>query len=82
MWRRAKKEQKDDNYLSVIDGLKKIYESKIKPVEAMYQFDEFQSPLLANTDFEAKPQVLLLGQYSTGSFTSKSLSHPKHASLS
>jgi len=66
MWRRAKKEQKEDNYLSVIDGLKKIYESKIKPVEQLYQFDEFHSPLLANTDFEAKPQVLLLGQYSTG----------------
>jgi len=50
----------------VVEGLKKIYQQKILPVELKYKFDEFHSPTLRSTDFDAKPMVLLLGQYSTG----------------
>jgi hypothetical protein len=32
----------------------------------MFKFGSFFSPLLHDSDFEAKPSVLLLGQYSTG----------------
>lgn len=53
-------------YPQVVAGLKKIYKEKILPVEMKYKFDEFHSPFLRDTDFEAKPLVLLLGQYSTG----------------
>jgi len=53
-------------YLSVLEGVKKIYADKIRPVEQTYQFADFYSPLLRDSDFEAKPMVLLLGQYSTG----------------
>lgn len=53
-------------YPQVVAGLKKIYKEKIYPLEAKYKFDEFHSPFLRDTDFEAKPMVLLLGQYSTG----------------
>uniref|UniRef100_A0A7S1CI35 Calmodulin n=1 Tax=Bicosoecida sp. CB-2014 TaxID=1486930 RepID=A0A7S1CI35_9STRA len=52
--------------VTVIDGLKHIYNSRIKPVEELYRYSEFHSPLLGNSDFEAKPMVLLLGQYSVG----------------
>ena len=54
---------------SIIDGLKRIYAAKIKPIEAMYNFGNFFSPLMSDSDFEAKPSILLLGQYSTGKTT-------------
>ncbi len=53
-------------YPKVVAGLKKIYKEKIQPLEMKYKFDEFHSPILRDSDFDAKPQVLLLGQYSTG----------------
>nr|AEV40966.1 putative EH-domain-containing protein 1 [Oryza punctata] len=54
---------------SVIDGLKKSYIEKLRPLEKTYQFDDFVSPLLTSSDFDAKPMVMLLGQYSTGKTT-------------
>ncbi|XP_014505029.1 EH domain-containing protein 1 [Vigna radiata var. radiata] len=54
---------------SIIDGLKRLYLNKLKPLEATYRFNDFVSPLLTNSDFDAKPMVMLLGQYSTGKTT-------------
>lgn len=54
---------------SIIDGLKKLYIQKLKPLEVTYHFNDFVSPLLTNSDFDAKPMVMLLGQYSTGKTT-------------
>ncbi|CAL5390393.1 unnamed protein product [Camellia sinensis] len=54
---------------SIFDGLKKLYAQKLKPLEVTYRFNDFVSPLLANSDFDAKPMVMLLGQYSTGKTT-------------
>ncbi|MEW5304687.1 MAG: hypothetical protein WDW36_007280 [Sanguina aurantia] len=54
---------------SIIDGLKSIYFAKVRPLEDAYKFGHFFSPLLSESDFEAKPSVLLLGQYSTGKTT-------------
>lgn len=54
---------------SITDGLKRIYFSKIRALEETYKFGSFFSPLLQEGDFEAKPSVLLLGQYSTGKST-------------
>mmetsp|Transcript_29724 Transcript_29724/g.36091 ORF Transcript_29724/g.36091 Transcript_29724/m.36091 type:complete len:536 (-) Transcript_29724:537-2144(-) len=53
----------------VVDGLRRIYLEKLKPIEAAFKFDAFYGPLLGDADFEAKPSVLLLGQYSTGKTT-------------
>lgn len=50
----------------VIEGLKRLYSSKLKPLEKKYCFDDFHSPLLSDADFDAKPQVLMIGQYSVG----------------
>lgn len=60
--------QKETNeaFDSVIDGLKKIYRAKLLPLEQAYKFHEFHSPVLDDSDFESKPMVLLVGQYSTG----------------
>ncbi|XP_024984383.1 EH domain-containing protein 1-like [Cynara cardunculus var. scolymus] len=54
---------------SIVDGLKKLYNDKLKPLEVTYQYNDFVSPLLTNSDFDAKPMVMLLGQYSTGKTT-------------
>uniref|UniRef100_A0A2N9GLE0 Dynamin-type G domain-containing protein n=1 Tax=Fagus sylvatica TaxID=28930 RepID=A0A2N9GLE0_FAGSY len=54
---------------SIVDGLKRLYIQKLKPLEVTYRFNDFVSPLLANSDFDAKPMVMLLGQYSTGKTT-------------
>ncbi|XP_057465869.1 EH domain-containing protein 1 isoform X2 [Actinidia eriantha] len=54
---------------SIIDGLKKLYVQKLNPLEVTYRFNDFVSPLLGNSDFDAKPMVMLLGQYSTGKTT-------------
>ncbi|KAG4923857.1 hypothetical protein AAZX31_18G086700 [Glycine max] len=54
---------------SIVDGLKRLYLQKLKPLEVTYHYNDFVSPLLTNSDFDAKPMVLLLGQYSTGKTT-------------
>ncbi|XP_047502301.1 EH domain-containing protein 1-like [Penaeus chinensis] len=64
----AKKKQLDV-YDSVLEGLRKIYKAKVHPLEASYQFHDFHSPALDDPDFDAKPMILLVGQYSTGKTT-------------
>lgn len=83
---------------SIVDGLKKLYNEKLKPLEVAYRFNDFVTPTLVDllflfclqpyleengshtdcilvcfvqtdSDFESKPQVMLLGQYSTGKTT-------------
>lgn len=54
---------------SVVEGLKKIYKTKLLPLEEFYEFHEFHSPKLNDPDFDAKPMILLVGQYSTGKTT-------------
>ena len=54
---------------SVVEGLKKIYKSKILPLEQTYFFHDFHSPELSDPDFDARPMILLVGQYSTGKTT-------------
>jgi GTPase SAR1 family protein len=55
-----------ENYPDILRQLKAIYSSKILEVEKRYIFDEFHAPALRGSDFDAKPMVLLLGQYSVG----------------
>ena len=54
---------------SIVDSLKQLYKQKVRPVEEALKFGSFFSPLLTDGDFEGKPNVLLLGQYSTGKTT-------------
>eukprot|EP00602_Paraphysomonas_sp_CaronLab_P001390 CAMPEP_0185026886 /NCGR_PEP_ID=MMETSP1103-20130426/11443_1 /TAXON_ID=36769 /ORGANISM="Paraphysomonas bandaiensis, Strain Caron Lab Isolate" /LENGTH=508 /DNA_ID=CAMNT_0027560621 /DNA_START=82 /DNA_END=1608 /DNA_ORIENTATION=+ len=52
--------------MRVIEELKRIYKSKIMPLEKLYQYDIFHSPILSDAEFDSKPQVMLIGQYSVG----------------
>lgn len=54
---------------SVVDGLKKLYKKHLKPLEEEYLFNDFHSPVMSDPDFDAKPMILLVGQYSTGKTT-------------
>lgn len=56
-------------YANVVEGLKKIYRTKLLPLEEAYHFHDFHSPPLDDPDFDAKPMILLVGQYSTGKTT-------------
>eukprot|EP00873_Tetraselmis_striata_P019974 jgi/Tetstr1/440238/TSEL_028589.t1 len=67
--RQARKPIPVDMISSVVDGLKQIYFQKVRPLEETYKFGHFFSPCMVPGDFEAKPSVLLLGQYSTGKTT-------------
>lgn len=53
----------------VLEHLKRLYKEKLLPIEKDYQFDKFHSPHLTDADLDAKPLVLLMGQYSVGKTT-------------
>jgi GTPase SAR1 family protein len=61
--------ERDPLTIRVIDELKRLYKLKILPLEQLYRFDLFHSPYLTDAEFDAKPQVMLLGQYSVGKTT-------------
>lgn len=65
----ADRKKQPELFESVVEGLKKIYKTKILPLEEYYNFHDFHSPPLEDADFDAKPMVLLVGQYSTGKTT-------------
>jgi len=51
---------------SILDGVRSIYMTKVRPLEEQSLVQHFHYPLLADCDFEARPMVLLVGQYSVG----------------
>uniref|UniRef100_A0A1I8IPY0 EH domain-containing protein 1 n=1 Tax=Macrostomum lignano TaxID=282301 RepID=A0A1I8IPY0_9PLAT len=58
-----------DTFTTVANGLKRIYKTKLLPLEEVYKFHDFHSPALEDADFHSKPIILLVGQYSTGKTT-------------
>lgn len=62
-------EKKSAVFDTVVQGLQSIYKQKLLPLEEHYQFHDFHSPKLDDPDFDAKPMILLVGQYSTGKTT-------------
>jgi hypothetical protein len=63
---KRRKEDQPQFYATVAEGLKKIYKAKLLPLEEAYDFHDFVSPQLNDPDFDAKPMILFVGQYSTG----------------
>ncbi|CAB4059419.1 EH domain-containing protein 1,EH domain-containing protein 3,EH domain-containing protein 2,EH domain-containing protein 4 [Lepeophtheirus salmonis] len=51
---------------NVSNGLKTCYKKILRPLEEYYLYDQFYSSGLEESDFNSKPIVLLIGQYSTG----------------
>ncbi|XP_043254802.1 EH domain-containing protein 1 [Colletes gigas] len=68
-WLSREDSSRQELFENVTEGLKKIYKSKLLPLEQQYQFHDFHSPQLNDPDFDAKPMILLVGQYSTGKTT-------------
>jgi len=58
-----------DNHSEVLSNLKRIYGEKILEAERRYMFEQFNGNTLRGSDFDAKPVVLLAGQYSVGKTT-------------
>ena len=56
--------QLDKDY--IFEGLKNLYRKKILPLEIASKYSHFGSPPLGPSDFEAKPMVVIAGQYSVG----------------
>lgn len=67
--RDSSRKKEPEVFASVADGLKKLYRQKMLPLEEFYKFHDFHSPALDDPDFDAKPMILLIGQYSTGKTT-------------
>jgi len=65
------KENEENSQLlgTVSSRLRNIYQNKLLPLENLYLFHEFHSPLLTDQDFDAKPMIMFIGQYSTGKTT-------------
>jgi len=61
-----KKSDQPQFYATVGEGLKKVYKAKLLPLEEAYDYHDFVSAPLNDPDFDAKPMVLFVGQYSTG----------------
>ncbi|GMH95443.1 hypothetical protein TrST_g9565 [Triparma strigata] len=53
----------------VITGLKNLYHLHLSPIESSHHFSSFHYAPYSDSEIEAKPQVLLVGQYSTGKTT-------------
>ncbi|KAB0396071.1 hypothetical protein E2I00_020114 [Balaenoptera physalus] len=64
-WLRSDDRRRKDPevFQTVSEGLKKLYRTKLLPLEEHYRFHEFHSPALEDADFDNKPMVLLVGQY-------------------
>ncbi|XP_013873049.1 EH domain-containing protein 2 [Austrofundulus limnaeus] len=53
----------------VTEELKNLYYKRLLQIEKYYSFHHFHSPSYEDADFDNKPMVLVMGQYSTGKTT-------------
>ncbi|XP_053133258.1 EH domain-containing protein 1 [Hemicordylus capensis] len=67
--RDARRRKEPELFRTVSEGLRQLYAGKLLPLEEQYRFHDFHSPALEPADWESKPMVLLVGQYSTGKTT-------------
>ena len=61
--------QASEESKSIVQNIKKLYKTKILPLEEKYSLHSLCLPTsgaIQDTELDAKPMVLLLGQYSTG----------------
>jgi len=63
---RSKRKKSITQTTIVTEGLSNMYMKSVRDLEEAFMFPKFHSPLLNPIDFEAKPMVLLVGQYSVG----------------
>lgn len=56
----------DGTSRTVVQNLKTLYMDLLRPIELESSFGHFNDAVLTVSELEARPQVLLIGQYSTG----------------
>lgn len=54
---------------AVVRSLRGLYKEKLLPIEKQYLFPKFNLPEMLDAEISSKPNVLLIGQYSTGKTT-------------
>ncbi|XP_060929219.1 EH domain-containing protein 2-like [Limanda limanda] len=54
---------------TVTEELKNLYYKRLLPIEKHCAFHHFHTPSYEDADFDSKPMVLVMGQYSTGKTT-------------
>ncbi|XP_055221130.1 sarcalumenin isoform X2 [Gorilla gorilla gorilla] len=58
-----------DDYSAVLQRLRKIYHSSIKPLEQSYKYNELRQHEITDGEITSKPMVLFLGPWSVGKST-------------
>ncbi|XP_019571034.2 sarcalumenin isoform X1 [Rhinolophus sinicus] len=58
-----------DDYSAVLQRLRKIYHSSIKPLEQSYRYNELRQHEITDGEITSKPMVLFLGPWSVGKST-------------
>jgi len=67
VWRQTEEDSKADvASREVLRRLWQLYAEMVLPIEHESHYAHFAAPPMTAEEFEAKPQVLLVGQYSTG----------------
>ncbi|XP_053550432.1 sarcalumenin isoform X2 [Bombina bombina] len=62
-------EKPTDDYSAVLQKLRKIYHSAIKPLELSYKYNELRQHEITDGEITSKPMVLFLGPWSVGKST-------------
>ncbi|XP_014688677.1 sarcalumenin isoform X1 [Equus asinus] len=62
-------EKPTDDYPVVLQRLRKIYHSSIKPLEQSYKYNELRQHEITDGEITSKPMVLFLGPWSVGKST-------------
>lgn len=62
-------EKPSDDYAAVLQRLRKIYHSSIKPLELSYKYNELRQHEITDGEITSKPMVLFLGPWSVGKST-------------
>ncbi|XP_051023523.1 sarcalumenin isoform X1 [Acomys russatus] len=58
-----------DDYSAVLQRLRKIYHTSIKPLEQSYKYNELRQHEITDGEITSKPMVLFLGPWSVGKST-------------
>lgn len=66
---KSTKSKEEETCATVVERLRQVYFEKLYPLEKTYKFEDFHSLPMEKSDFDSKPMILLVGQYSTGKTT-------------
>ncbi|XP_020851312.1 sarcalumenin isoform X2 [Phascolarctos cinereus] len=64
-----KEDKPSDDFSGVMQRLRKIYHSSIKPLEQSYKYNELRQHEITDGEITSKPMVLFLGPWSVGKST-------------